>query len=108
MAITDMEDRISAEMSNGTGGINSPAMGPNVEIIQEWLVTQLAHELKVEAHQIDVREPFANYGLDSIAAVGLSGDLEDWLERPFPDTLLWDHPTIEVLARHLAADVATQ
>ena len=52
--------------------------------------------------QIDRREPFASYGLASIEAVYLVGKLEDWLGIALDATLLWDHPTIDALAAHLA------
>jgi len=71
------------------------------EAIEEWLVAHLAMELKIEPCEIDVGEPFASFGMDSVAAVGLSGDLEDWLGRELSPTLVWDYPTIAVLARHL-------
>lgn len=46
--------------------------------------------------------PFDRYGLDSSVAVGLTGDLEDWLETKLDPTLLYDYPTIEGLSQHLA------
>ena len=74
----------------------------STEDIQAWLVAQLSEELHLEPEQIDVREPFAAYGLDSLRAVSISGDLGDWLGLRLPSTLAWDYPTIEALARHLA------
>jgi acyl carrier protein len=53
---------------------------------------------------VHVQEPFTNFGLNSIDAVSLSGDLEDYLNRPLPATLLWDFPTIEKLSHHLSAE----
>ena len=51
-----------------------------------------------------MRRPFAGFGLGSLQAVGLAGDLEDWLGRPLSPTLVYEHPTIEALARHLAGE----
>jgi hypothetical protein len=34
------------------------------------------------------------------------GKLETWLAVPLDATLLWDHPTIDALAKHLAATVS--
>lgn len=70
--------------------------------IQEWLKTQLAESLAVHPSEIDVREPFASYGLSSVAAIGLTADLEEWLETRLEPTLAWDYPTIEALASYLA------
>ena len=74
---------------------------PTADAIQDWLVSHVALELRVDYREIDLREPFANYGLNSTAAVGLSGELEEWLGLELSPTLLWDYPTIEILARQL-------
>jgi acyl carrier protein len=70
--------------------------------IQDWIVAWVAKEAKVSPTEVDVREPFVNLGLSSRQAVILSGELEDWLGRRLPASLVWDHPTIEKLADHLA------
>ncbi|NOX38147.1 MAG: amino acid adenylation domain-containing protein [Calditrichaeota bacterium] len=73
-----------------------------VEDIESWLVKKLAEILKTPANTIDIRQPFASYGLDSAQAVSLAGELEEWLGISLPPTLLYDYPTIESLARYLA------
>lgn len=67
-----------------------------------WLVDYLARLADVHPADIEMREPLASYGLDSMAAARLVSDLEAWLERDLPATLAWDYPTIEELARFLA------
>jgi len=74
------------------------------EAIQEWLIAQLAAELGVAPEDIDPRGSFDGLGVSSREAVTLSGDLEDWLGRKLSPTLLWEYPTIEALAGHLAVD----
>src|SRR6185312_14922033 len=76
--------------------------GPADETIQAWLIEKLAELLDVAADTLDVHETFERYGLASVDAVGLSGDLEDWLGRSLAPTLLYDYPTIATLARFLA------
>src|SRR5438876_4196832 len=75
---------------------------PSAEMIHTWLVTKLAELTFVEPEAIDIYEPFANYGLGSADAVGLSGELEDWLERELSPTLVFEYPCIAVLASYLA------
>ena len=70
--------------------------------LQRWLVDRVAVNIEVRADDIDVSLPFSHFGLDSLAAVGLSGELENWLGRKLPPTLTWDYPSIELLAAHLA------
>ena len=52
--------------------------------IQQWLTDNIARRLGVPTSAINIREPFASCGLDSIQAVQLSADLEDWLGRQLP------------------------
>ena len=83
--------------------MSSTKRPPTEEAIQEWLVVTIAAYLKIDPATIDITEPFSSYGLDSRTAVGLSGDLGQWVGRPLPATLVWDFPTIEQVARHLVA-----
>jgi acyl carrier protein len=78
---------------------------PSEETIQAWLVGRLAERLGVAETEVDVSQPFAFYGLDSLAAVSLSAELEDRLGRKLPPTLTWDYPTVVLLSRHLAETV---
>lgn len=71
--------------------------------IQDWLVVYLADLLEIEPDEVDVTIPFDRYGLDSSAAVGLTGDLEEWLGKEVDPTLLYDYPTVEALVRHLSS-----
>ena len=75
-----------------------------VEEIQVWLLSHIAEYLKIEPSKIDVREPLAHYGMDSVHAVSLTEDLAGWLGRELSPTLAYEYPTIEAIVRHLAAD----
>jgi acyl-CoA synthetase (AMP-forming)/AMP-acid ligase II/acyl carrier protein len=72
------------------------------QALRVWLVQKLSQRLNVPAMEIDVRRPFAEYGFDSAAVVGLAGDLEDYLGRELSPTLVYDYPTIESLCLYLA------
>lgn len=80
--------------------MNAPARSR--DDIQAWLRTTIAAELHLDAASIDVSRPVTFYGLDSLTAATLSGDLEDWLGRPVPDDLMIDHASIQTLADRLA------
>jgi acyl transferase domain-containing protein/acyl carrier protein len=73
----------------------------NAEVIQAWLVSKLSERLGIESHEIDIREPFASYGLGSTEAVSLAGELAEWLGRNLTPALVYEYPTIESLAQHL-------
>lgn len=70
--------------------------------IQKWLIEKVAQNIDILPDEVDVTSPFSYYGLDSVAATGLSGELEALLGRKLSPTLTWDYPTIELLATHLA------
>jgi acyl carrier protein len=71
--------------------------------IEEWLVSYLSQLLEVDSSEIDLKVPLERYGLDSSAAVGLTGDLENFLGRDLEPTILYDYTTIAALSEHLAS-----
>jgi thioester reductase-like protein len=64
-----------------------------------WLAESLGLS---DAPRRDV--PFRELGLDSAAAIGLSGRIAEVLGRPLPPGLLLDHPTLATLVAHLTGD----
>ncbi len=82
--------------------MNVDAHRPNTGAIEGWLIERVSVLVDVPPGELDTAQPFAAFGLDSIAAVGLAGELEDWLEVELPGTILWDYPTIAALAEYLA------
>lgn len=70
--------------------------------IQDWIVSYLANLLEIESEEIDVTILFDRYGLDSAAAIGLTGALEDWLRMEIEPTVFYNYPTVEALAQHLS------
>jgi acyl carrier protein len=81
---------------------------PTTAEIQAWLIAYLSELLEVEPDAIDVKVTFDRYGLDSSAAVGMSGALEDWLGYELEPTLIYDYPTIEILAANLLQECKTK
>lgn len=79
---------------------------PSEEAIRTWLITNIASVVNLDPDRIDIHQTFDNYGLDSLQAVSLSGDLENWLSREISPTVVWDYPTVEMLARHLSQNHA--
>ena len=52
-----------------------------------------------------VHQAFSQYGLDSARAVCLAEEMEQWLGRRLSPVMVWDYPTIEALAQHLASEM---
>lgn len=72
--------------------------------ISSWLVARLAELLELNPDEIDRQQDLTDYGLNSVDAVNLSGDLENFLGRRLSPTIVWEYPTIEELAQYLASD----
>lgn len=90
-------------IEGGPAGSTSDGGGErNEQEIRAWLIRNVAAMVEVEPEQIDIRKPLEHYGLDSMHAMHLSSDLQDWLGRKMSPTVVWDYPTIELLASHLA------
>lgn len=71
-----------------------------------WLQERLGELLGIDPQTIDVQTPFNEYGLASVDAVGLAGELAELVDRPLAPTLIYDYPTIARLARYLAGSEA--
>ncbi|MCC5602089.1 AMP-binding protein [Nostoc favosum] len=84
------------------GGFNSE--------IQTWLITWLSQKLHVSISEIDSTKAFADYGIDSVTAVELAQDLQEWLgiSHKLEATIAWNFPTIEDLAHYLSDTFRTQ
>ena len=74
------------------------------EEIEEWLVERIMEMTHKELNDIDVSVQFINYGVNSIDAATLSGNLEEWLGRELPASIIYQFPTIEALSAHLSGE----
>jgi acyl carrier protein len=71
------------------------------EAFKSWLFDWLAEELAIDRRGIDPERPFLSYGLDSVGAMSMVGDLEVKLKTRLAPTLTWDYPNINALTSHL-------
>jgi len=88
---------------NGGFPLQMPLSTTSAKDIEMWLAAQVAAITGLSTDQVDVTQPFAEYGLDSLKAVTLVADLEYWLGLDLPATLFWDFPTIEAVAKVLTS-----
>lgn len=70
--------------------------------IQEWLIIYMSKLLNMPTEDIDVTKQFDHFGLDSTSAVGMSGDLGNWLNRKLDPSITGDYPTIETISNYIA------
>lgn len=71
--------------------------------IQTWMVEYIADLLDVDPEDIDPELPFDRFGLDSAAAIGMTGALEDWLGTEIDPTLIYDYPSVKMMSEHLGS-----
>ena len=67
-----------------------------------WIRDWVAQELSIPCDEIDGDRSLLEYSLSSVSATILVGDLEDRLGLELSPTLVWDYPTVNGLAAHLA------
>lgn len=72
------------------------------ERIESWLLNWLIERAAIPAEEVDSSKPFAEYGLDSLTAVELSQELEDWVGVEVVPTVAWNYPTPAALSAYLA------
>jgi acyl carrier protein len=84
---------------------NTSAPAKTADEVQEWIVEYLAKVLERSPDDIDVTVPFDDFALDSATAIGMTGELEDWLGKSVDPTLVYDYPTIEQFSKCLAGEI---
>ena len=71
--------------------------------IEDWLKNWLGKKLNLSSQNIDPKRAFADYGIDSVMAVELAQDLQEWLgyTQELEASLAWNFPNIKSLAKYL-------
>jgi NADP-dependent 3-hydroxy acid dehydrogenase YdfG len=73
------------------------------EMLAEKIEAELAVILRIPASQfVDRQRGFTDMGVDSLLALELKDRLEGCVGRPLPSTVVFEHPSVEALAQHLA------
>lgn len=65
--------------------------------LHQWTIERVAEYCRRNPTDIDPNESFTSYGMDSVYALALVGDIEDRLGHPIAATAIWDHPTVNKL-----------
>lgn len=76
------------------------------EDIERWLRERVSYYLETPVGEIDPGVSLAEYGLESVYAFALCGDIEEEWGVTVEPTLVWDVDTIAALTVHLAGLVA--
>ena len=107
--VAPLQDGVSSSVGMPMEGASMASLkvrqpSPTAKSLENWLIQWLAGHLKLASATIDPARAFADYGVDSVMAVELAQDLEEFLQlsQPLDATLAWNFPTIATLAAHLA------
>jgi acyl carrier protein len=73
--------------------------------LRAWMIERVAEYLERPPEQIEPDVSLASYGMDSLYALVLCGDIEDHLGITVDPTLAWDHPTIDAIVAFLEQTV---
>lgn len=76
-------------------------MNDEVDVIGAWLSDRMAVYLDCDVVDIDPKQPLASIGLDSVYALGISGDIEDRYGIEIDPSAVWQYPTINDLATYV-------
>ncbi|MGI5404488.1 acyl carrier protein [Streptomyces sp. CA-135486] len=70
--------------------------------LEQWLTDRVAFHLHRPAEEIDPDTPLADYGIDSVAAIGICGEIEARHQLSVSATIAYDFPTVRAISTHLA------
>lgn len=102
-----MLDSASTTSTSDTTG-QSTAISPSVsrKEIESWLTSYLANLLNLPESEVEPTVPFESFGLDSAAAVAMTGDVARWLGWDLDPNVATQHRTVEALAAYLSSPAA--
>ena len=71
------------------------------QFLENWLIRWMAKEFALAPADVDLARAFLAYGMNSIQAMSMVGELEIEFGLRLPPTLAWDYPTAAELIEHL-------
>jgi acyl carrier protein len=76
---------------------------PSETEIRDWCLAYLTRTVADPAIPIGPDIPFERMGLDSATSAYFIVELEEWVGVELEPELVYDHPTVDELARHIVA-----
>ncbi|MEM8668228.1 MAG: AMP-binding protein [Planctomycetota bacterium] len=112
------EIRTKYRYDRSSAGEQSPIPMPNlpseptpndrqsmISEVEAWMTVWLTARAGVDPSEVDLEKPFADYGLDSMTAVEMSGEIEDWSGIALTPVIAWNHPTVARLSEFLVDEL---
>ncbi|MBA3772257.1 MAG: acyl carrier protein [Ramlibacter sp.] len=70
--------------------------------IADWCTQFVAGMFDIPVAEVYGGAEFQSFGFDSTALVSFSAELEAWLGRELNPSVLFEYPTIDLLAQHIS------
>lgn len=100
---TGATNAASPEPASGEAPAPSEIMvNAATQTVADWIKNWMAAEFQIDAAEIEDDARFAVFGMDSVAAMLLTGALETWVGADLPASVVWEHRSIAALANHVA------
>jgi len=96
------ETRTEARAEARTENLDFALYDRTTADLEQWLTDRVAFHLHRPAEEIDPTTPLADYGIDSVAAIGICGEIEEHHRLPVSPTIAYDFPTVRAISAHLA------
>ena len=91
------------ELSHYTVPVAGQQVEQLAEAIQVWMLSWLMVRGGVDEHELCPDRSLDQLGLDSLSAVELSGEIEDWLGLQLTPMVAFEYPTPRKLSTYLAS-----
>lgn len=88
--------------------VQAPSPRPSERKITGVITEAIAEQTGTPREAIDITLSFTDFEMDSLKAVIVLNRIEKFLDRELSPTLVWNYPTIQQLARHLALEDCSQ
>ncbi|TWU49598.1 AMP-binding protein [Rubripirellula reticaptiva] len=72
---------------------------------QNWMSQWLIARAGVDPIDVALEKPFTDYGLDSMTAVEMSGEIEDWSGVELTPIVAWNYPNTASLSEFIADQI---
>jgi acyl transferase domain-containing protein/NADPH:quinone reductase-like Zn-dependent oxidoreductase/acyl carrier protein len=96
------------KVSEADGGLQSLHHLPPGEmraVLLPWLRQQVATVLRLDHEKVSVDKPLRALGIDSLMALEVRNRLERYLQIKLSATLVWNYPTLSLMAPYLESRV---
>jgi acyl carrier protein len=74
--------------------------------LRDWVLGRVAYYIEGSPEDIDPDAKLVGYGLDSMYALLMCGDIEDEYGLVVDPTLAWDYPTVNAIVGYLASQLS--